>query len=285
MRVPMRGTGAEQPVVAMKSGKPDGAKGLRRPAEAEGQPRRREEPSADAKPFCISKWAVWEAYREVRANKGAAGVDAQSVEDFEKDLKKNLYKLWNRMSSGTYFPPPVRRVGIPKTGGVRYLGVPTVGDRIAQAVAKKYLEPLVEPSFHRDSHGYRPGKSALDAVEQTRRRCWKFDWVVDLDIRGFFDNLDHKLVLRAVRRFTNSRWLLLYVERWLKAAVQTEDGKISSRRKGTPQGGVISPLLANLFLHLAFDQWMATEYPQTRFARYADDSAPRRRRKEADMVT
>lgn len=286
MKVPKRGTGAEPPVVATKAGKPTGAKGWRHPAKGKGQPREREEPASKAKPFRISKHVVWEAYREVRANQGSAGVDHQSVEAFEVNLKDNLYKLWNRMSSGTYFPAPVRRVDIPKTGGgVRPLGIPTVEDRIAQAVAKRYLEPLVEPVFHRDSYGYRPGRSALDAVAVTRERCWQYDWVVDLDIRAFFDDLDHELVLRAVRRFTDSRWLLLYIERWLKAPVQNPDGMLRSRTKGTPQGGVISPLLANLFLHLAFDQWMASEYPQVAFARYADDIVVHcRTREEAEHV-
>ena len=268
----MRVTGAEQPVVAKKSVKADGAKGLRHPARNGSQPQGREELSDQAKSFSISKMVVWEAYCDVKANKGAAGVDSKSLDDFDQDLKNNLYKLWNRMSSGTYFPKPVRRVGIPKAGGgMRQLGIPTVEDRIAQAVAKKYLEPLVEPQFHRDSYGYRPGKSALDAVEVTRRRCWQYDWVIDLDIRGFFDNLDHELVLRAVRRYTSEKWMLLYIERWLKVPVQKEDGELETREKGTPQGGVISPLLANIFMHLAFDDWMETYHPQTPFARYADD--------------
>ena len=268
----MRGTGAEQPVVAKKFVKADRAKGLRHPARNGSQPQGREELSVQAKSFSISKMAVWEAYCDVKANKGAAGVDSKSLDDFEQDLKSNLYKLWNRMSSGTYFPKPVRRVEIPKAGGgMRQLGIPTVEDRIAQAVAKKYLEPLVEPHFHRDSYGYRPGKSALDAVEVTRRRCWRYDWVIDLDIRGFFDNLDHELVLRAVRRFTSEKWMLLYIDRWLKVPVQKENGELDTREKGTPQGGVISPLLANIFMHLAFDDWMKTSHPRTPFARYADD--------------
>jgi len=222
-----------------------------------------------AKPFAIAKQEVWKAYLHVKSNGGAAGVDAESIEVFEQDLKGNLYRLWNRMASGTYCPPPVREVGIPKRdGGERKLGIPTVTDRIAQTVVKRYLEPKVEPSFHGDSYGYRPGKSAVDAVGRARERCWQYDWVVDLDIRAFFDTLDHNLVKRAVRKYTDCRWVLLYVERWLMAPIQ---------------GGVVSPLLANIFLHLAFDTWMAQTFPQMPFERYADDSAPRRRREEAGM--
>ena len=199
-------------------------------------------------------------------------MDSESIEVFEEDLKNNLYRIWNRMSSGTYFPPPVRTVGIPKKdGGERLLGIPTVSDRVAQTVVKMYLEPLVEPSFHPDSYGYRPKKSALDAAGVARQRCWRYDWVIDLDIRGFFDNLDHALVMRAVEKYTQCRWILLYVKRWLKAAVQQEDGTLAPRTKGTPQGGVISPLLANVFLHLAFDEWMHKTQPDVPFERYADD--------------
>jgi RNA-directed DNA polymerase len=226
-----------------------------------------------AKPFEISKKEVWRAYQSVKANRGAAGVDRQSIEAFEKDLKGNLYKIWNRMSSGTYFPPPVRLVEIPKGDGrMRPLGIPTVADRAAQTVATRYLEPIVEPKFHPDSYGYRPGKSALDAVATTRERCWRKDWVVDLDIKGFFDNLDHDLVLRAVRFHTDLRWLHLYIERWLKAPVQLADGTLRERTRGTPQGGVISPLLANLFLHHALDDWLRRHYPNVQFERYADDA-------------
>ena len=268
----MRDTGTERPVGAEKSGKPDGAKGPRHPACREGQPDKREEPTGQAKPFCISKKVVWEAYKRVKANHGEAGVDSQSIEEFEKDLKNNLYKIWNRMSSGTYFPPAVRSVSIPKKdGGVRHLGIPTVADRIAQTVVKKYLEPLVEPYFHPDSYGYRPGKSAHDAVAAARKRCWRYDWVIDLDIRGFFDNLDQALVRRAVGKYTQCRWILLYIERWLKAPVKMEDGTLWPREKGTPQGGVISPLLANIFLHFAFDTWMRKTHPDVPFERYADD--------------
>jgi group II intron reverse transcriptase/maturase len=233
----------------------------------------------EAKPFGISKQAVWEAYERVKANRGAAGVDEQSIADFEKELKDNLYKIWNRMSSGTYFPPPVRRVAIPKSGGgERMLGIPTVSDRIAQMVVTRYLEPELEPHFHADSYGYRPGKSAHDALAVARERCWRYDWVIDLDVRGYFDNIDHELLLRAIRKHTDCKWILLYVERWLKAPAQTAEGTLVDREKGTPQGGVVSPLLANLFLHYAFDVWMQKHHPQNPFERYADDSAPRAQR-------
>jgi RNA-directed DNA polymerase len=225
-----------------------------------------------ARPFSIGKREVWEAYKSVRDNQGAAGVDGQSIDEFGRDLGNNLYKIWNRMSSGSYFPPPVRRVEIPKRdGGLRPLGIPTVADRIAQMVVKRYLEPKVEPYFHPDSYGYRPGKSAIQAVGQARKRCWRNDWVIDLDIKGFFDNIDHELLMLAVKKHTSCRWVLLYIERWLKAPVQLQDGTLVEREKGTPQGGVISPLLANLFLHYAFDKWMEKQLPSISFERYADD--------------
>ena len=227
---------------------------------------------AEAKPFSISKQVVWKAWLLVKANQGAAGVDGESISQFEKRLKPNLYKIWNRMSSGTYFPPAVRRVRIPKPDGrERALGIPTVGDRVAQMVLKLYLEPVVEPVFHSDSFGYRPRKSATDAVGETRKRCWRYNWVVDLDIKGFFDNIDHSLMMRAVRKHTDNPWMLLYIERWLKAPVQLEDGTLVPRDKGTPQGGVASPLLANIFLHHAIDTWIAERYPRCPFERYADD--------------
>lgn len=227
----------------------------------------------EAKPYVIPKQLVWEAYQRVKANRGAAGVDGQSLAAFETDLKGNLYKIWNRMSSGAYFPPPVRLVEIEKeSGGIRPLGIPTVADRVAQTVVKMVLEPKVEPSFHPDSYGYRPGKSALDAVGTARQRCWDADWVVDLDIRAFFDSLDHALVERAVAHHTTLPWVRLYVARWLRAPVQRPDGTREPRTKGTPQGGVISPLLANLFLHYAFDAWMQRTFPRVRFERYADDA-------------
>jgi group II intron reverse transcriptase/maturase len=225
------------------------------------------------KSFDISKQLVFEAYLRVKANKGAAGVDGESIEQFDRDLKGNLYRLWNRMSSGCYFPPPVRMVEIDKPGGrgVRVLGVPTVADRIAQTVAAMVLEREVEPVFHPDSYGYRPGRSALDAVAVCRERCWRADWVIDMDIRGFFDNLDHDLVLRAVAHHTDQRWVLLYVQRWLEAPQQRRDGSLLARDRGSPQGSAISPILANLFMHYAFDAWMAREYPAVGFERYCDD--------------
>lgn len=227
-----------------------------------------------AKPFDIPKREVWEAYKKVRANQGAAGVDGQSIADFEADLSNNLYKIWNRMSSGSYFPPPVRRVDIPKgeTGGTRPLGIPTVADRVAQMVVKRVLEPLVEPHFHDDSYGYRPGKSALDAVGVARQRCWRYAWVLDLDIKAFFDSIETNLLMRAVRKHTDCPWVLLYIERWLKAPVQMPDGSLAVRERGTPQGGVVSPVLANLFLHYAFDVWMHRNHPGIPFERYADDA-------------
>lgn len=225
------------------------------------------------KPFTISRHLVWEAYKRVKANKGAAGVDEQSITDFETRLKDNLYKLWNRLSSGSYFPPPVKQVMIPKSsGGQRPLGIPTVSDRIAQMVVKLKLEPEIEPYFHPDSYGYRPNKSAIQAIGVTRKRCWRYDWLVDLDIRGFFDNLDHELLGKALRKHTDCKWVLLYIDRWLRAPVQKEDGALEARAKGSPQGSVISPLLANLFLHYAFDEWMRRYFPSNPFARYADDS-------------
>jgi RNA-directed DNA polymerase len=226
------------------------------------------------KSFDISKWVVWEAYQRVKANKGAAGVDGVAIEEFEEDRDKNLYRIWNRMASGSYFPPPVLAVEIPKPGGkgVRILGVPTIADRVAQTVARMYLEPAVEPMFHPDSYGYRPGRSALDAVGACRKRCWKFDWVIDLDIRKFFDSVPHDLILRAVAHHTDQRWILLYVTRWLQAPLAQPDGTLVARDRGTPQGSAISPLLANLFMHYAFDRWMASEFPSVPFERYCDDA-------------
>jgi group II intron reverse transcriptase/maturase len=227
---------------------------------------------AEGKPFSISKWAVHGAWMKVRANHGAAGVDGVSVEVFEGELKDNLYKLWNRLSSGSYFPPPVKRVMIPKADGKeRPLGIPTVADSVAQMVVKRCLEPQVEPLFHRDSYGYRPRKSALEAVGTCRQRCWRYDWIVDLDIKGFFDNIDHTLMMHAVHKHTDCPWVLLYIERWLKAPAEEADGTRLDRNKGTPQGGVISPLLANIFLHHVFDMWMAGTFPGCPFERYADD--------------
>jgi RNA-directed DNA polymerase len=233
----------------------------------------REEPMSEVKPFNIPKQLVWKAYREVKANRGAAGVDKQTLAAFEANREDNLYKIWNRMASGSYFPPPVRLVEIPKgDGGKRALGIPTVADRIAQMVVKMVLEALVEPKFHRDSYGYRPRRSALRAVAAARQRCFDFDWVIDLDIKAFFDSLEHELVEKAVARHTDNPWVRLYIARWLRAPVAGPDGSIQPRSKGTPQGGVISPLLANLFLHYAFDLWMGRSYPELRFERYADDA-------------
>jgi RNA-directed DNA polymerase len=225
-----------------------------------------------AKSFDISKYVVLEAFKRVKANQGSAGIDKESIAEFEKRLKGNLYKIWNRMSSGTYFPPPVKEVSIPKKqGGERILGVPTVSDRIAQMVVKHYFEPKVEPLFHKDSYGYRHRKSAHHALEVTRKRCWRYNWLIEYDIVGLFDNIPHDLILRAVKKHTDCKWILLYIERWLKAPMQREDGTLSERTKGTPQGGVISPLLSNLFLHYAFDHWMVRNYPNNPWARYADD--------------
>jgi RNA-directed DNA polymerase len=226
-----------------------------------------------ARSWSIPKLYVWDAYKRVKANRGAAGVDDQTIEEFERDLADNLYKLWNRMSSGSYFPPPVKRVNIEKRGGgFRPLGIPTVSDRIAQAVVKGYLEPELEKHFHPDSYGYRPGKSALDAVGVARERCWRYAWVLDLDIKSYFDTISHELLLRAVRKHTDCPWVLLYIERWLKAPVQLEDGTLEPRERGTPQGSVVSPLLSNLFLHYTFDRWMARNHPNIPFERFADDA-------------
>jgi RNA-directed DNA polymerase len=225
-----------------------------------------------SKSFEISKMAVWEAYRRVKANKGGVGVDGESMAEFEQDLKGNLYRLWNRLSSGSYFPPPVRAVEIPKRdGSSRVLGVPTVSDRIAQVVVRSYLEPCVEPVFHEDSYGYRPGRSAHDALAVCRERCWRNDWVLDMDIRKFFDTVRWDLTLKAVAHHTDLRWILLYVQRWLKAPLQMPDGSLVERDRGTPQGSAISPLLANMMLHYAFDAWMARTFPAVPFERYCDD--------------
>jgi RNA-directed DNA polymerase len=230
------------------------------------------EPNAGGRSFDIDKWLVKRAWEQVRDNYGAAGVDGQTIGAFEANLENNLYKVWNRMSSGTYFPPPVLAVEIPKTGGgVRVLGVPTVADRVAQTVVKNVLEPLVEPGFHPDSYGYRPSRSALDAVAACRQRCFEWNWVVDLDIKGFFDSVPHEQILRAVDHHTELRWVRLYVRRWLVAPLRAQGGAVVSRDRGTPQGSVISPLLANVFMHYAFDMWMARKCPTVPFERYCDD--------------
>jgi RNA-directed DNA polymerase len=226
------------------------------------------------KPFDIPKQLVWDAWRQVAANKGAPGVDEVTLGEFDQDLKGNLYKVWNRMSSGSYFPPPVRAVEIakPHGGGTRVLGVPTVADRVAQTVVARYLEPLVEARFHPGSYGYRPGRSAHEAVETCRKRCWDFDWVIDLDIQKFFDTVPWALITKAVEAVTDCRWVLLYVKRWLAAPLQLPDGTLVERTRGTPQGSAVSPVLANLFMHYAFDRWMARNWPQCPFERYADDA-------------
>jgi group II intron reverse transcriptase/maturase len=226
------------------------------------------------KPFDISKWEVWEAFRQVKANQGAAGVDGQSIAGFEADLKNNLFKIWNRMSSGAYFPPAVRAVEIPKQhgGGTRMLGIPTVADRVAQTVVARHLGARVEKVFHEDSYGYRPGRSALDAAQVCRERCWKRDWVIDLDIQKFFDSVRWDLIVKAVQAHTDAPWVVLYVKRWLAAPLQLPDGTLAERDRGTPQGSAVSPVLANLFMHYAFDAWLAQEYPAVWFERYADDA-------------
>jgi RNA-directed DNA polymerase len=224
------------------------------------------------KSFAVSKRMVYNSYLKVIANKGSSGIDKETIEGFNKDLSKNLYKIWNRMASGSYFPPPVRTVLIPKKqGGTRPLGIPTVGDRIAQGVVKDYLEPQMESIFHNSSFGYRPGKSTHNALKQCHANCNYYTWVIDVDIKGFFDNISHELMMQQLQQHTQENWVLLYVNRWLKAGVEQQDGSIVARTKGTPQGGVISPLLANLYLHHAFDKWMDESNPHNPFERYADD--------------
>lgn len=224
------------------------------------------------KSFNISKQLFVQAFKLVKANAGAAGVDRQSLADFETNLKDNLYKLWNRMSSGSYFPTAVKAVPIPKkSGGERILGVPTVADRIAQMVVKLLFEPCVEPHFLSDSYGYRANKSALDAVAITRQRCWRYDWVLEFDIRGLFDNLDHDLLMKAVKKHTTNQWIIIYIKRWLTAPMQMPEGTLRERRRGVPQGGVISPVLSNLFLHYVFDVWMKLNHTDIPWCRYADD--------------
>jgi RNA-directed DNA polymerase len=231
------------------------------------------QPRSAEKPFAIPRQAVVEAFRKVRANQGGPGVDGVTIGEFESDLRNRLYVTWNRMSSGSYFPPPVKAVEVPKPhgSGVRRLGVPTVADRVAQTVVAMELEKVVEPKFHPDSYGYRPGRSPLDAVGACRKRCFRYPWVLDCDIAGFFDNVRHDLIVKAVEANTDLKWVVLYVKRWLKAPVQHEDGTLEQRDRGTPQGSAISPLLANLFLHYAFDRWMARQFPGVPFERYCDD--------------
>jgi RNA-directed DNA polymerase len=241
--------------------------------ESVRQPGDGEERTRAVKPFGIAKRVVWEAYRHVKANQGAAGIDGESIEMFEANLKDNLYRVWNRMSSGCYFPPAIRLVEIPKkSGGVRSLGISTVEDRVAQTVAKIYIEPALEQLFHPDSYGYRPGKSALQAIGVTRERCWKYDWVIEFDIHKAFDELDWTLLMRAVRKHVKERWVVLYIERWLKAPFMTADGTLVRRSKGVPQGSVIGPVMMNLFMHYCFDRWMQQKHPYSPFARYCDDA-------------
>jgi RNA-directed DNA polymerase len=229
----------------------------------------------------ISKRMVYNSYLKVTAKDGSAGIDKQSVEAFNENMSANLYKIWNRMTSGSYFPPPVRTVFIPKKqGGTRALGIPTVSDRIAQGVVKDYIEPSVEQIFHPSSFGYRPGRSAHDAIKQCQDNCIKYAWVIDVDIKGFFDNINHDLMLELLQQYTQEKWVLMYAERWLKAGVEQEDGSIEARTKGTPQGGVISPLFANIYLHHALDKWMEEMQPQNPFERYADDIVIHCRSKE-----
>ena len=244
-------------------------------------------PRPEEKSFAIPKLMVWEAWRQVKANKGAPGVDGQDLDAFEADLEDNLYKIWNRMSSGTWFPPPVRAVEIPKPhgGGVRMLGVPTIADRVAQTVVAMQLEPVVEPRFHPDSYGYRPGRSAHDALAACRQRCWKYDWVIDLDVQKFFDEVPWDLIVKAVEAVTDVSWVLLYVKRWLAAPLQHLDGSLEQRSRGTPQGSAVSPVLANLFMHYAFDSWMVREFPGCPWERYADDGVVHcKSRAQAELV-
>lgn len=226
----------------------------------------------ETKSQAITRAMVVKAYREVKSNKGSGGVDGMGWEDLDKDLTAQLYKLWNRLSSGSYFPLPVKEVEITKKdGGVRKLGIPTLLDRIAQQVVKSHLEKIVEPPFNENSFGYRPGRSCQDAVNKALSNIMTHDWVIDLDIKSFFDTIDHGLMMRALKHYCKDKWVLLYVSRWLKAGILRKDGELLDRTTGTPQGGVISPLLANIFMHVVFDQWMTKHHPDKPFVRYADD--------------
>lgn len=265
----MRGT---EPLVGAKNaGNTAGAKEWRQSAVTMNN-RQREDLFLTAKSFEIPKQLFMDAFRRIKANGGSAGIDGVTIESFERNLKDNLYKIWNRMSSGSYFPAAVKAVAIPKkTGGERILGIPTVSDRTCQMVVAAELEKILDSHFHVDSYGYRPGKSALDAIAITRQRCWSYDWVLEFDVRALFDNIDHDLLLRALRFHTTCPWIILYVQRWLKAPMQRENGQLVERMRGTPQGGCVSPILANLFLHYVFDKWMERNFPNMPFCRYADD--------------
>ncbi len=220
----------------------------------------------------ISKHMVWEAYHKVKSNRGGAGIDGVTFKEFDSNLGDNLFKIWNRLASGSYFPPAVKEVGIPKKdGSKRMLGIPTISDRISQMVVKIYLEPRFEKLFHNDSYGYRPNRNAHMALEKAQKMSWRFAWVIDMDIKGFFDTINHELLMKAVRKHVSENWCLIYIDRWLNAKIFKENGELLDRDLGTPQGGVISPLLANIFLHYAFDKWMEVKYPDITFERYADD--------------
>jgi RNA-directed DNA polymerase len=236
----------------------------------------------ETKSIPISRPMVWEAYKKVRSNQGSAGVDQISMEQFDAERSKHLYKIWNRMASGSYFPPPVKEVEIPKKDGkIRELGIPTIGDRVAQMVVKEYLEPRFEQIFSPHSYGYRPNRNAHQALETVRTNCKKTDWVIDLDIKGFFDNIDHGKLLLAIEKHVSEKWCILYIERWLQMPVLTKSGELVQKQgKGTPQGGVISPLLANLFLHYAMDKWLEQTHPTVSYVRYADDAILHCRSKE-----
>jgi len=233
------------------------------------------------KSFPVSKRMVYDSYLKVISKKGSAGIDGQSINMFQSDMSRNLYKIYNRMASGSYFPPPVRTEFIAKKqGGLRPLGIPTVTDRIAQGVVKDYLEPAMDKKFHHSSFGFRPGKSAHDALDQCHQHCLQYAWVIDIDIKSFFENISHEKLMDLLGQHTQEKWVLLYVNRWLKAGVEQEDGSIVARTIGTPQGGVISPLLANLYLHHCFDEWMEEKASNNPFERYADDIVIHSRSKE-----
>jgi group II intron reverse transcriptase/maturase len=228
----------------------------------------------ETKSVPISRQMIWEAYKKVKANKGSAGVDSISMEKFDANRSKYLYKLWNRMASGSYYPPAVKEVEIPKKDGkIRRLGIPTISDRVGQMAVKDYLEPRFEEIFSPNSYGYRPNKNAHQALSIVRENCWKYDWVIDLDIKGFFDNISHEKLMKAVEKHVPEKWACMYIRRWLNMPVLKKDGRLKEKQgKGTPQGGVISPLLANLFLHYALDKWLEQRVSTVKYVRYADDA-------------